>query len=376
MAEPFVLADRAEGDGIIAREEVLMPEHYPSGLLHREAELTEIADAVKPMLDNRQPENLFIYGDSGTGKTVCVKNVVKNLGEHSSRVKTVYANCWHHSTRMAVYSLVAGALDVMIPRRGLATDEVFTSITQAMEAEGTKVVLVLDELEGLFFHGEEQLLYDLARAGRGKPFFGIITIANDPYLLVQKDMRIKSSVRLADFQFRHYTNAQMVDILTERAFAGLAPGSWDEDVIGACAAKAMARKSNVRVGLELLWRAAKHVEKSGRRHITPEDVKGADAKTSYEPKKGRQMTIPSFEFRNTSLGDEERIILDILKTGDKQSSEFYLALCKKLMRTKRLIRNYLHELVAKKLIRIEEMPGSNPMLNGKKISLNVGGAAQ
>ncbi|MEM4255326.1 MAG: AAA family ATPase [Candidatus Norongarragalinales archaeon] len=354
---------------LVTREEVLMPEYYPAELLHREAEMQAIAEAIKPLIDGRQPDNLFIHGDSGTGKTTCVKHVLKEMEEYTSRVRTVYANCWEYSTRMAVYSLIVNQLKEILPRRGLATDEVFNRITEVMEKEGVRVLVVLDELDGLFFHNEEKLLYELSRAGKGKPFFGIIGISNDPYLLVNKDMRIKSSVRFTDFEFKHYNKQQMAEILAERAKAGLLPGSWGKDVIEACAEKAVARKSNVRVGLELLWKAAKHADKQDKKKITVEDVEAVDGKTLYDSK---NMLVEecSFEIRSKSLTEEEKLILEILKTGEKQSSELYLAFCKKLTRTKRQIRNYLKALEAKNLVVIEEVKGSNPMLNSKKIRLS------
>jgi len=82
--------------------------------------MREIAEAVKPLIDGRQPDNLFIHGDSGTGKTTCVKHVLKEMEEYTSRVRTVYANCWEYSTRMAAYSLIVNALKEILPRSGLS----------------------------------------------------------------------------------------------------------------------------------------------------------------------------------------------------------------------------------------------------------------
>lgn len=349
-----------------------MPEYFPAELLHREDDMKAIAEAVEPLIEGRQPDNLFIHGDSGTGKTTCVKHVLKELEEHTSKVRTVYANCWEHSTRMAVYSLIVSALKEILPRRGLATDEVFGRITEIMEKTGLRVLVVLDEMDGLFFQNEEKLLYELARAGKGKPFFGIIGISNDPYLLANEDARIKSSLRLTDFEFKHYKLEQMTSILSERAKAGLMPGSWDKELIDACASKAVARKSNVRVGLELLWKAAKHADKADRKRITVGDVETVDGKSPYDHKT-RPVEECSFEIRSKSLTEEERLILEILKTGEKQSTELYKAFCKKLMRSKRQIRNYLKALEAKKLIVVEETEGDNPMLNTRKIRLSWGG---
>ena len=370
MVESFS-PSRACGEGIIAREEVLQSEYYPDEILHRENELREIAEAVKPLLENRQPENLFIYGDSGTGKTACVMHVLKKLERHTSKVKAVYVNCSQHSTRTVIYSLIATALDEMMPRRGLARDEVFDRVIEIMEKDGIRVLLVLDELDGLFHRREEQLLYDLGRAGKGKPFFGIITISNNAYLLANKDMRIKSSLRLAELEFKQYTMPQMADILTERAKAGLVPGSWGKEIIEACAAKAIARNSSARVGLELLWRAAKRADSADRKKIMLEDVEAAGAKSAYgKPGKLEE----SFDFKGLNLTKEERLILEILSTGEKNSTELYLEFCRKLKRSKRQIRNYLKGLAAKKLVVVELAKGKNPILNTKKIRINLGGA--
>lgn len=359
---------RGEDKSIIVKEEVLMPEYFPEELIHRDTEMKAVAEAIQPLIDCRQPENIFVYGDSGTGKTTCMKHVLKELEGHTFRVKTVYANCWEYSTRMAVYSLIVTALRVILPRRGLATDEVFDRIIEAMGKENVRVLIVLDELDGLFFHNEERLLYDLACAGKGKPFFGIIGISNDRHLFAEKDMRIKSSLRLTELEFKQYTTEQMSDILMERANIGLLPGSWDKRVINECARRAVDKKSNVRIGLELLWKAAKHADKENKKKITIEDVEFAGEKCVYDSK--NKAVESNFEIRSKSLSEEERLILEILKTGEKTSSEVYPAFCKKLTRTKRQIRNYMKALEAKKLIVAEDIEGYNPMLNTKKIRLS------
>jgi len=357
-------------NGIITREEVLIPEHFPDEVLHREREMREMRDAIRPLLENRQPENLFIHGDAGTGKSACAMRALKELEGCNPRVKPIYVNCWRHSTRMAVYSLIAKAIDEMMPRRGLARDEVYDRIIEMMEKEGTRILLVLDEIDGLFYHGEEKLLHDVERAGGEKPFFGVIGISNDARLLAKQEAL---GIRLAGVEFRHYGMAQMADILMQRARAGLAPDSWNKEIIEACAAKAVTHRSNVRVGMEILWRAATRAEKAGRARITLEDVKAAEERSSY---KDKLKSPPESSVPSMSLSDEERLILDIVKTGPKSSTDLYLAFFKKAMRSKRQIRNYLIGLEAKKLLSIQTVEGMNPLLNTKMIRLNLGGGAQ
>ena len=352
---------------VITREETLMPGHYPDELLHRESELKEISEAIKPLFEGRQPENLFIHGAPGTGKTACIKRILKRLGGNS-RVKPIYVNCWQYSTRMAIYSLIARALDEMMPRRGLARDEVYDRIIELMEKEGTRVLLVLDEIDGLLFNGEEKLLYDIANAGNGKPFFGVVGISNNARLLSSKDVGAKNSIQLSSIEFKHYSAAEMAGILTQRAKLGLSPGSWDRKIIEACAEKAVARSSNVRMGLELLWASAKRAEKAGRAKIMIEDVKAAEARIFSSQTENKSQSSP------VNLSDEEQLILEIVKTGPKSSTDLYLAFFRKLKRSKRQIRNYLGGLEEKKLLLVRTVEGVNPIFNTRMIQLNLGGA--
>jgi len=354
-------------DLVITREEALMPGHAPDSLLHRESELKEISEAIKPLYDGRHPDNLFIFGAPGTGKTACVKHVLRGLERKSSRVKPIYVNCWHHSTRMAIYSLIARAIDEMMPRRGLARDEVYDRIIEMMEKDGTRVLLVLDEIDGLFFHNEEKLLDDLGRAGNGKPFFGVIGISDNGNLSSSKG--VGNSIRFSRLEFKHYSSTQMVDILAQMAKLGLAPGSWDGKITEACAQRAVARKSNVKVGLELLWAAAKRVEKSGRSKITLEDVKAAGERSLGNSASPLENSLkPS----SMNLSDEQQLILEIVKTGPISSTDLYLAFFRKFYRSKRQIRNYLGELEAKKLLNIQTVEGVSPLLNMRMIQLGIG----
>ncbi|MCX6770784.1 MAG: orc1/cdc6 family replication initiation protein [Candidatus Micrarchaeota archaeon] len=351
---------------VITREDVLMPGYNPDSLLHRGSEIKEISEAIKPLFEGRHPDNLFIYGDPGTGKTACIKHILKKL-EGNSRVKSIYVNCWQHSTRMAIYSLITKTLEEMMPRRGLARDEVYDRIIEMMEKDGTRVLLVLDDIEGLFFHNEGKLLHDVARAGNGKPFFGVIGISDNGNLLSSKG--VGNSIQFSRLEFKHYSAAQMADILAQRAKLGLSPGSWDGKTIEACAQKAVAGKSNVKAGLELLWAAAKRAEKAGRAKITLEDVKAAD-----ERRLGNSAGLLENGFNPSSMGlsDEQQLILDIVKTGPISSTNLYLAFFRKFYRSKRQIRNYLGELEAKKLLSIQTVDGASPLLNMRVIQLGVG----
>src|SRR3989339_794375 len=129
---------------IIAKPEVLAPDYLPEEILYRSTELQTIADSIKPLLRKQEMNNLFVYGKSGTGKTVSIRVLIKQLREHSPNIIPVYVNCWENHTQMAVYNRINEEIKLPLPRRGLATDEIFDRILQYVKNYKKPVLLVLD----------------------------------------------------------------------------------------------------------------------------------------------------------------------------------------------------------------------------------------
>lgn len=270
-------------------------QYPPAKAIADEASLRE---AVKPLFDGADTDNLIIYGEPGKSKTTAIMDAIKEF-ERTSRMKTIYVDCWQYSTRMGIYSLIARAIDEMLPRRGLARDEVFDRIIEIMEKDNAKVLLVLDGVEGLFWQGEDRLLDAFCMK---RKLFRVIGIANDAQLLS------KDASRFAALGFKCY--------------------------------KAN-RASDGKIALE---------------HVELENFEGAEHENLY---------------CGMSLSDEEQIIIDIVRTGPKSSTELYQAFFGKFKRSKRQIRNYLSRLEAKKLLRIQTIDGISPLLNTRMIQLNL-----
>ena len=349
--------------GILANEEVFRPQFFPKQPLHRDVEIKTLAIAIRPLIDGKTPNNLFVYGDSGTGKTALVRYVLQQLNEHTRRTKTIFVNCWQCHTRMSIYSLIAEAIGEVLPRRGLATDEVFARIMEMMQKENHRIVIVLDELDGLLFHGEEKLLYDLTRAGTGKPLFGIIGISNNENLLRGLDQRIESSLSFIKLGIRHYTKAQIAEILTERARIGLTPGSWDMGTINACASHSATRNGHMHFGMDILLKAAKEAQTTNKRRIGPDDIEMACSARDGNGHSADSEVLPS------SLNDGERLVLEILKQGEIDSTSLYALFNRKKHMGIRQIRNYIKTLEARDLILTRDMVGLGPIGLKKLIRL-------
>jgi len=336
---------------ILLREELLLPKYAPPEIIHREGEIDAIAAAIKPLLDKKTPNNLFIHGNSGTGKTTSMKHVLGELKAASSRVIPVYLNCWEFKTKTAVYTMILRAFGGSVPRRGLATDETLEEILAIMEKDDTGVLLVLDELDALVFNNEQEVLYNLSRTDAR---FGIIGITCNGGLLAKIDNKITSSLRFTDLEFKPYSTQQIADILAKRAKASLAKGSWDFDILEACAGMGKVNGGNARLALEMLWKAAQLAEKRGAKKIELDDVKEASSKSFYQKIDKADPVACSFDLMGKSLSEEERLIVEILAKGETNTTEIYDQFTRKKQKTKRQIRNYLDILEAKGLVEILE----------------------
>jgi cell division control protein 6 len=239
-----------------------------------------------------------------------------------------------------------------LPRRGLATDEIFSKITEYVQNYKKPILLILDEMDGL---RHDKLLYVVSRANEKRLTFGIIGITNNKLLLSKLDMRVRSSLRFSEMEFKEYSEEQLLGILKVRAERALAPDSYSEKLLSKIARSA--EGGSARVAIERLWKAAKRAEKAGRAKVMIQDLEDVlEEQPAFKP-----------EF---SMSSEEVLLVDILKGGEMRSSEIYERFLKKIPKTKRQIRNYLELLENKGIIESEELEAEG-MLRPRVFRLKV-----
>lgn len=332
---PNIFDSNSESSCVIAKEEFLLPDYVPDEVLHRHSEIDFIANSIKPLISRKTPENIFIHGKPGTGKTMCLKYVVKQLMSHTSTVLPVYINCWENNTKLAVFNRIVEEMRLPLPRRGMASDEVFDRILQFIKNYNKKVLLILDDMDGL---SQQELLYIIAKTNEKGIMFGIIGVSNDKYHLAKLDDRVRSSLRFSELEFQPYSEDQLFLILKSRASAALYPNSFDDKLL-----QKIARHigdGSARFAIELLWKSAKRAENSSRSKIMLQDFEDVSN------------TDPTFKLGELNLSPEESLILSTISSSEKdlESSELYSILEPKLKLTKRHIRNYLSSLEEKGLI--------------------------
>ncbi|MFH0835552.1 MAG: AAA family ATPase [Candidatus Micrarchaeota archaeon] len=338
--------DSQEHESVFAQEDALSPEFVPDALPGRENELSQLAFELKPAIRKSQTRALFLWGPPGTGKTGCSKFVLRELTDYSDSVYGVYVNCWGNYTKQSVFSVLSQSLGQALPRRGLASDEVFARVAEAVRNEGKTVIVVLDEVDRLFHSGAEEVLYDLSRARETHgACFGVIALTNDKTVLARLDARTRSSLRPFEMEFAKYSPVELKQILGERAETAFRKNACSPDAIALTAAHAAKNGGDARIAIQTLWEAGKNADYRNSRAVEEQDVKKAINE--------RELNA-SQEKRLAGLSKAEQDIISALENGSKESGELYAAL-KKTGLTDRSIRNYLSLLENKRLVESEKL---------------------
>jgi len=255
---------------------ILQSNHTPGHIVHRDEQIAQIANILAPVLRSEKPSNVFIYGKTGTGKTLTVRYTTSQLQTVAAQkkipIKVIYLNCKLKKLADTEYRLIAQLLREYgreIPTTGLPTDEVYHYFFTTLEKEKHNLLLILDEVDQLIGKAGDELLYNLTRInGELKNAqITLIGISNDLVFTDTLDPRVKSSLSEEELVFPPYNALQIQDILTERAKLAFATDTLQEGLIEKCAAFAAREHGDARRALELLRVAGELAERDGEQKI-------------------------------------------------------------------------------------------------------------
>jgi cell division control protein 6 len=265
-----------KAEQLFANKVTLQINYTPDDVPHREKQMDEIARILAPSLRMEKPSNLFIYGKTGTGKTLCIKRTAQEL-KHLAHDKNValdviYVNCKLKKVADTEYRLIAQLardLGRELPPTGLPTEEVYKHFFAELDKKQQLIILVLDEIDQLFQKIGDELLYNLTRMNSElrQSQISLIGISNDTQFTTYLDARVKSSLSEEELLFPPYNAIQLQDILKERANKAFKQGVLSEGVIEKCAAYAAREHGDARRALELLRVAGELAERHGEKNV-------------------------------------------------------------------------------------------------------------
>jgi cell division control protein 6 len=321
-------------ESIFLDKKILTHNYIPNEILHRDEQISTVARILAPSLKLEQPSNLFVYGTTGTGKSLVIKYIFNELTRtRENGLKTIYINCKLRKTADTEYrmlSYILKELNFPVPDTGLPTDTLYTKLFELIDSKEQIILLALDELDALIKKIGDGLLYNLTRINLEleKSRISVIGISNDISFTDNLDPRVKSSLSEEEIIFPPYNALQLKDILLDRAKKALKSDFYSEAIINKCAAIAAQEQGDARRALDLLRVSAEIAERNDEKKILERHVTEAEQKLELD----RVVELAKNQPRHSQL-----IIYSILKlfskgreqilTGDVH--EVYTNLCRR-----------------------------------------------
>ena len=293
-----MLLEFDEQEGLIRDRSLLDPNYVveEDRIVGRDEQLQEVTKMLRVALGNNRPPNLFLYGPSGTGKSLITKAVCKNISRvcesRDIRFGTIEVNCQDLDTLgVAIYELAsrsadAAGVEVEVPKHGVATKEKWDELYRIVNQNFDSAVFVLDELDMLVGRRDKQepafsrLLYQLSRAGANDELtahVSVVAISNDTKMMESVGSRALSSFTPEDVHFDDYDANQLQAILRRRRDA-FHEGVLDEDVIPLAAAFAAQTHGDARKAIDLMRVAGELAEREGDACVRENHVREAQDK--------------------------------------------------------------------------------------------------
>lgn len=277
----------AVNNSLFKNKSVLQVRYTPESIPHRDKQIKAIASILAPMLRSERPSNLFVYGKTGTGKTLSVQYVqnelIKKAEELGVSVKFEYLNCKLKKVADTEYRVLAALIRQLggtIPSTGLPTDQVWLKFIELVDKKKQLVIFVFDEVDQMIKKIDDSFLYSFTRLNQelSQAQISLIGISNEVTFLENIDPRVRSSLGEEEFVFHPYNAIQLQDILNERCEKAFKTGVVDSGVVAKCAAYAAREHGDARRALDLLRIAGELSEREKELKISEEYIDLANIK--------------------------------------------------------------------------------------------------
>lgn len=276
---------------LFINKKVMQSNYTPETIPHRETMIEQMAEILSPAIQLNKPSNLFIYGKTGSGKTLSVIHTTNKLSEITKKqnkpVVTLYINCKLKKIADTEYRLVAQLIRNLggeVPVTGLPTEEIYKIFFNLIDQEEQLIILVLDEIDELVKKIGDDVLYNFTRinAELKKAQLTLIGISNDLIFADHLDHRVKSSLSEEELVFPPYNALQLQDILRDRAKQAFKENTIQPGVVEKCAAYAAREHGDARRALELLRVSGEIAEREGKQQVCIEHIDKAEEKIEKE----------------------------------------------------------------------------------------------
>ncbi|MFH0714200.1 MAG: AAA family ATPase [Candidatus Diapherotrites archaeon] len=272
-------------DTVFENRDYISPHYIPEELPFRENQIKEITKDLGAALKGQKPNNLFIYGKVGTGKTATTKHVLQHLEEFAiqqqQKVGVCYINCRQHNSKHKVFMK---AVKQFFPKEnwiGYSNAFIYEKVIDFAK-EKRQVIFILDEIDKV--KDLDDLVYALTRSNDELLEGSISLIGISNYVLFKDrlDARTKSALCEKELVFSPYNAEELKAILQQRVEKAFKPRTVQGSALNLAAAIAAQESGDARTAVLLLLRAGELADEKGKKIVSDEEVKQAKEKVEKD----------------------------------------------------------------------------------------------
>ncbi len=273
------------GHRIFANKDLLKIGHVPEAdrIVGRDEEISKLAKRLNGAVHGYSPENVMIYGKTGTGKSLVSRHVcqrAQNAAQDSVDIGTAYIDCAEDNTETQAISSLAAKLNdesttgITVPHTGLSTSKYYKLLWQTLDSQFDSVIIILDEIDLMTDGSVLMKLSRAEEAGKIDCSIGIIAISNKIQYVDDLNERVKSSFQHKELFFKPYDANQLREIMYNRDDA-FQEDVLSDDVIPLAAAFAAQEHGDARKAIDILRHAGEVAYESGDDTVREEHVRQA-----------------------------------------------------------------------------------------------------
>ena len=230
---------------IYENRDALREDYQPDQLVGRDEEIQMYQAALQPVINNEQPNNVFLYGKTGVGKTAATRYLLSHLKQDASQYEDLdlhltFLNCDGLTSSYQIATHLVNELrddTNQISTTGYPRATVYEMLWAELNVIGGSILIVLDEVDHV---EDDSILYQLPRARANNNLtdakIGIIGISNDFSFRDNLSPKVKSSLCEQEIHFPAYDAGDLQLILKQRAAVAFHDDVLDSSVIPLCAA--------------------------------------------------------------------------------------------------------------------------------------------
>ena len=199
---------------IFRNREALASTYIPPEFPHRDNEINDVANILKPALYGARPSNILIYGQTGTGKTAVAKFICKQIlskaETEGKKIHTAYINCKQTNTPYGILTNIGKTYsndwEDKVPNAGWRIDKVYSALKEKADEDGGIAIVILDEIDTLVSKSGDDILYHLTglNSDLNNSKISLIGISNDTKFTSWLDPRVKSRMGEESLTFAPY----------------------------------------------------------------------------------------------------------------------------------------------------------------------------